>query len=387
MWLLFSSHSTRCVVGSTLQIQFYRLSLSTVQPEHAEASPVQSEALLAGILAAAKAALPEGLDLLVWGASRLGDQATLRHLLTNGGGTSWTHPMDGEEPCQRGSTCLWAASVSGHREAVKELLESGVDVDGANAVNGTTALFVAAFQGHEGVVEQLLEAGPDVNKACMINGATPLIMAAGKVHEGIVTKLLKAGADVNKASTDGGSTPLHMAAAYGRRGAVQVLLKAGANPNAELDDGRTPLIVAAEWGHNRICSILLKAGANVNHAANDHRTALNIAVTRGRKEAALVLMEHGATCSLAILDPEKLDRLTGWMAEALKDKEKAMEENKRQMERLVQGIPEWCAQAASGQASLSEGQQQGGSNITIDPLQPGNGPSRKRKHAAPAATE
>ena len=88
------------------------------------------EALLAGVLAAAKAALPdEGLDLLVWGAARLGDQATLRYLLSIGGGSSWT-PSNGYLDCP-----LRVASRFGHEGAVKELLESGMDVDG---VQGTT---------------------------------------------------------------------------------------------------------------------------------------------------------------------------------------------------------------------------------------------------------
>ena len=67
-----------------------------VHPQQAEATPSQAEALLAGVLAAANAALPQGLDLLVWGAARLGDQATLRHLLANGGDSSWAPPKADE---------------------------------------------------------------------------------------------------------------------------------------------------------------------------------------------------------------------------------------------------------------------------------------------------
>ena len=55
-------------------------------PQAGAATLGQAEALLAGVLAAAKAALPQGLDLLVWGAARVGDQATLRYLLATGGG-------------------------------------------------------------------------------------------------------------------------------------------------------------------------------------------------------------------------------------------------------------------------------------------------------------
>ena len=68
-----------------------------VRPQQSGALTLgQAEALLAGVLAAAKAALPEGLDLLVWGAARVGDQATLSYLLATGGGSSWTPSTDGE---------------------------------------------------------------------------------------------------------------------------------------------------------------------------------------------------------------------------------------------------------------------------------------------------
>ena len=526
-----NQHSTRRLFLSAV----VTLAMTTEQP--APSPGREAEALLKGILSAAKAALaPRGLDTLVWGAARLGDQATLRYLLSNGGGTSWTYPMDGCDYPRRGSSCLWAASRDGHVGIVKELLDSGVEVDEETqnrSEYGSTALCVAAIEGHEGVVEQLLKAGADVDKPRTFDKATPLFVAASQGHEGVVeqllnagaevdkpmshggiayvgatplhaaaaigkegvvtkllkagadvnrpctgfgatplheaaengnedvvevvlkagadpnataddgttplykaahygqegvvekllnvgaevdnprtfdgttplhaaaeighkgvvTKLLQAGADVNRPCTDGGATPLQTAAEYGNEDVVEVLLKAGADPNATKDDGATPLIQAAEEGHSRVCSILLKARANVNHVAADERTALKAAVTWSHRdkqvyrEISLMLVEHGATCSSAILGPGQLKRLAGWMAEALREKIKAMEEKGVQMERLEQGIPEWCAQAASSARASSEGQQQGGNSTITDPLQPDalGVVGRKRKHEAPAA--
>ena len=187
----------------------------------------QAETLLAGVLAAAKAALSQGLDLLVWGAARVGDQATLRHLLATGGGCSWTPSKD--DKVWGRDTCLQVASRFGHEAAVKELLESGVDVDEVRTDNGATALYIAAQKGHEGVVEQLLKAEADVNKAKIDTGATPLYIATQNGHEGVVEQLLKAEADVNKATTDDGATPLYMAAEQGHKGVVEQLLKAEAD--------------------------------------------------------------------------------------------------------------------------------------------------------------
>ena len=131
--------------------------MSNVPSQTAGASLGQTEALLPGVLAAAKAALPKGLDLLVRGASRLGDQATLRCLLENGGGTSWT-PSEDDDELEEGNSCLRVASRMGHEGAVRELLESVVDVDEVRTDYGTTALYSAVREGHEGPAVQRGEA-------------------------------------------------------------------------------------------------------------------------------------------------------------------------------------------------------------------------------------
>ena len=137
--------------------------MSDVRPQQPGALTLaQAEALLAGVLAAAKAALPQGLDLLVWGAARVGDPATLRYLLATGGSSSWT-PSKDDEVWGR-DTCLRVASRFGHEGAVEELLESGVEVDEVRTDTGATPLYIAAQEGHEGVVEKLLKAEADVKQ-------------------------------------------------------------------------------------------------------------------------------------------------------------------------------------------------------------------------------
>ena len=404
------------------------LAMPDARPEQPGALTLgQAEALLAGVLAAAKAALPEGLDVLVWGAARLGDQATLRHLLATGGGYSWT-PSKDDEVWGR-DTSLRVASRFGHEGAVKELLESGVDVNEVRTDTGVTALYLAAQEGHEGVVEQLLKAEVDVNKATTDDGATPLCIAAMNGHEGVVEELLKAEADVNKAMTNDGITPLYIAAQNGHEGVVEQLLQAEADVNkartdfgttplciaaqeghegvveqllkaeadvnkAKTNDGTTPLYVAAHEGHegvveqllkagadpntettlgthrsplsiasfkgdSRVCSLLLEAGANVNHANGNEGPALMTAVTHGHREVALVLVEHGASDDT--LTPPMLKTLYKWTAEALKEKNRVIAEKNRQMDEMVQGIPEWCAQTASSVAA-EQGQNDGSSS-------------------------
>ena len=92
----------------------------------------------------------------------------------------------------------------------------------------------------------------------------------------------------------------------------------------------------------------------MDHMTDDNESPpLRVAVRRGHREAALVLMEHGASSGNGILTPPMLEKLNKWMAEALTEKN-------RQIEVLVQGIPDWCAQAASSVAA--EGQKDGSSS-------------------------
>lgn len=112
------------------------------------------------------------LDRLVWGASRLGDAATLQQLLARGAGTNWSPPcvVDSEgnllspDPGM-GMSCLCVAAMEGHQAIISQLLEAGADVNQAREADGATPLFVAAMYKREAIVKMLLEAGADLNLA------------------------------------------------------------------------------------------------------------------------------------------------------------------------------------------------------------------------------
>ena len=93
-------------------------------------------------------------------------------------------------------------------------------------------------------------------------------------------------------------------------------------------------------------------------------------------------MEHGASSSDNTLTKAMLKNLNKWMAEALQENKRAMAETKRQMEETVQGIPEWCAQAASAVLADEGKNDSSGSGSPPAQVQPG-GVWRKRK--APSA--
>ena len=166
---------------------------------------------------------------------------------------------------------------------------------------------------------------------------------------------------------------------------VEKLLKAGADPNTErtLGTHRSPLSIASFKGYSKVCSLLLVAGANVNHANGTAGPALRIAVTHGHRDVALVLVERGASDNT--LNPPMLKTLYKWTAEALKEKNRVIAENSKQMEAMVLGIPEWCAQAASSVAA-DEGVNNG-SGSSAPASQPSQPEGVRRKRMAPATAE
>ncbi len=86
------------------------------------------------------------------------------------------------------------ASMVGYVEVVKELINSGADVNARDNVNGaTTALMAASLFGHKDVVKELLNAHADIN-AKALNGMTALKFAKKKGHADIVKLLKDAGA-------------------------------------------------------------------------------------------------------------------------------------------------------------------------------------------------
>lgn len=86
-------------------------------------------------------------------------------------------------------------------------------------------LMMASLKGHLELARKLIERGADVNKT----GWTPLHYAATNGHLPVIELLLEQHAYID-AESPNGSTPLMMAAHYGTPAAVKLLLEAGADP-------------------------------------------------------------------------------------------------------------------------------------------------------------
>lgn len=94
-------------------------------------------------------------------------------------------------------TPLNAAATNGHKDVVKMLLESDIDVDKAGAM-GNTPLYSAAENGHKTIVKMLLEEGanPNIKNS---QGVSPLYSASKNGHSDIVKMLMKSGAKIDNA--------------------------------------------------------------------------------------------------------------------------------------------------------------------------------------------
>ena len=101
---------------------------------------------------------------------------------------------------------IHAAVISGNLEAVRQLVESGTDVDKTEPEGGSSPLIVAALFNKPGIADYLIENGADLNFKNN-EGSTALHSAAFFGRAEIVSKLLRHGADTG-IRNNAGSTAL-----------------------------------------------------------------------------------------------------------------------------------------------------------------------------------
>ena len=223
-------------------------------------------------------------DLRLVAAAAAQDAQAVRALLDEG--------VDVDARRADGATAiLWAA----HRDAlrtVRLLLQAGADVNAADD-HGVAPLHRAAENASPAMVDLLLGAGADANTS-QTSGLTPLMTAARTGNEQVVRRLLEGGARVNDATSETGSTALMWAVAEGHAGIVRELLAAGADPRASTVKGFTPLLYAARNGDVPMARTLLAAGVDVDHTGADGTHALPYAIILGHDAFAHFLIDEGA---------------------------------------------------------------------------------------------
>ena len=161
-------------------------------------------------------------------AIRQDDAATITQLLQRG--------FDPNTPSPDGQHGLYLALRDGSLKAANALIDwPKTNVEARNALD-ESPLMMASLKGHLEIVKRLIERDADVNKP----GWAPLHYAATGGHLAVMELLLEHHAFID-AESPNGTTPLMMAAHYGTPAAVKLLLDAGADTAMKNQLGLTAL--------------------------------------------------------------------------------------------------------------------------------------------------
>lgn len=205
---------------------------------------------------------------------------------------------------------LWMAAFECKVDAVRLLLERGVDVNVRH--KGVTPLMMALGSPYSQVEPKrcqecarlMLDKGADINATATSDdggtdkGLTPLMIATSGGNTDIMKMLLDSGADAN-ASTANGETAVMMAARRGLLEAIKLLSATGANINARNAEGENALMRAFDakrFGVECVDTVkyLVGSGADVNASDKFGWTPLMKACSNRVPEAAKILVEAGA---------------------------------------------------------------------------------------------
>jgi len=152
-------------------------------------------------------------------------------------------------------TILMIAAESKPGEIIRMLLDKGAKINAVNDQN-STALHGGAYKGNLEAVKVLLDRGVDT-KVINFKG-TALHMAALGNQPKMIEMLLEKGFDINQPGKNG-LTPLMVAAASNKVDAVKMLLKK--NADITIKSPKTALALATEEKAKEVINLLTAAGA------------------------------------------------------------------------------------------------------------------------------
>lgn len=151
------------------------------------------------------------------------------------------------------------------------------------------ALSYAEIGDVEGL-KQLVESGLDLNLCRGLLGYTCLHHACNRGRVDVVHALLRYNVNVN-AKNDADETPLHLACYNGRLLVVELLIDEQADINAVNQYGETPLIYASKRDMPAIVRLLLQRGCNAALKDRFGDTALDHAISQRTKDE--LTQQHG----------------------------------------------------------------------------------------------
>lgn len=188
------------------------------------------------------------------------------------------------------------AIKSGDMDKVKQLIQSGVDVN--VQYNGRNALQAACDNKSIEMVKIIIDAGGDVNsKDNDGNGITTLQRAIGGCSSQIIQLLLSKGADPNMPGQNN-ALAINYAIAHSRdkQESLKILellfeYKADINAGGEF---QAPVITAVIHQRSDMLAVLLKEGVDPNIAGKESKSPLHFAVENRDIESVKLLVANGA---------------------------------------------------------------------------------------------
>ena len=150
------------------------------------------------------------------------------------------------------------AASRGTVEEIKELI-GAEEIQEFKDVAGNSLLHFASVNGHGEIVKILLESGMKPNLR-NVEGATPLIMAAERGRTACVEALVLVAGKVGKFDKYGGNA-LHYAIRFGHEEVVSLLLEAGISPNRLGFVRYHPISLALNHNRGRILEKLVRRKA------------------------------------------------------------------------------------------------------------------------------
>ncbi|KAM4664168.1 ankyrin repeat and SOCS box protein 2 [Discoglossus pictus] len=184
------------------------------------------------------------------------------------------YPATIDQRTLKEETALYMATLKGHLDCVRHLLENGAEPDIANK-NRETPLYKACEKKNAEAVKLLVEHRADVNHRCN-QGWTALHESVARNDIDIIDILVSGGAKI-EAKNCYGITPLFVAAQSGQIDALRYIAKCGADINSQASDSASALFEACKNGHDHIVEFLLSQGADANKPNKDGFLPIHVA--------------------------------------------------------------------------------------------------------------
>jgi ankyrin repeat protein len=177
---------------------------------------------------------------------------------------------------------IFTAAQKGKLDDVRFLQQNGAYINQRSGDYNSTPLMEASLYGHLEVVKFLVEKGADIT-ATDDDGDTAFFYARWGEHYPVIDYLRSQSTSL-----------LYKAAKNGDTFSVELAVENGANINYRDNDDNTPIVIAAIAGKYDVVELLVELGANVNARNKEGRSALNYVYDRGDMDVYDFLVAHDA---------------------------------------------------------------------------------------------